>query len=220
MQRKGADDKDPTKAPPRADTPEDSAATVGGSREPIGALDFEHPSKKYHQGVLLLFCRRTRSEPDLQHNPPTHAPKVAQAPGDDAISRTLIQAIYRSRCLTDAAGELAILEASRRNNPTHNITGVLVSHGGWFMQVLEGPVLAVNNLMAKIRTDSRNCDFLLLRANSIGKRDFGEWSMASTQVDADQFMALLDGLMYGTGSAIHMLQDFIVDGRWRGTPGS
>ncbi len=149
----------------------------------------------------------------MQHNAPTHAPKVAQAPGDDAISRTLIQAVYRSRCLTDAAGELAILEVSRRNNPTHNITGVLVSHGGWFMQVLEGPVRAVNNLMAKIRTDSRNGEFLLLRA-------IGEWSMASTQVDADQFMALLDELMYGTGSAIHMLQDFIVDGRWRGTPES
>lgn len=153
----------------------------------------------------------------MQPNAP--AATASTAPGDDAISRTLIQAVYRSRCLTDVAGELAILESSRRNNPSHNITGVLVSHGGWFMQVLEGPVLTVNNLMAKIRTDSRNGDFLLLRANSISKRDFGEWSMASTQVDADQFMHLLDSLMYGTGSAIHMLQDFIVDGRWRGTPG-
>jgi len=140
------------------------------------------------------------------------------APGDDSIARTLIQAVYRSRCLTDKAGELAILESSRRNNPTRCITGVLVSHGGWFMQVLEGPVLEVNDLMAKIRNDNRNGDFLLLRASSIVKRDFGEWSMASTQVDADQFIALLDGLMYGTGSAVHMLQDFMVDGRWRGTP--
>jgi len=147
--------------------------------------------------------------------------QVAQPPGpsadasSDPLARTLIRVVYRSRCLTDDEGERAILESSRRNNPERGITGVLVSHGGWFMQVLEGPVLQVNNLMAKIRSDSRNGEFLLLRANAIVERDFGEWAMASTQVDAEQFMQLLDGLMYDARPSTQMLQDFVMEGRWR-----
>ncbi len=136
----------------------------------------------------------------------------------DSISRALIRVVYRSRCLTDDDGERAILESSRRNNPEHGITGVLVSHGGWFMQVLEGPVLQVNNLMAKIRNDSRNGEFLLLRANAIMERDFGQWAMASTQVDAEQFMQLLDALMYDSKPSAQMLQDFVMEGRWRDLP--
>lgn len=143
-------------------------------------------------------------------------PTAAQPdPSSDPLSRTLIRVVYRSRCLTDDEGERAILESSRRNNPEHGITGVLVSHGGWFMQVLEGPVLQVNNLMAKIRGDSRNGEFLLLRANAIVERDFAQWAMASTQVDAEQFMQLLDALMYDTKPSAQMLQDFVMEGRWR-----
>ena len=137
---------------------------------------------------------------------------------EDTYASCLLQVVYRSRYLTDAAGEADILDVSRRNNPARDITGVLVSHGGWFMQVLEGPAQALSKLLDKIRDDTRNGDFLLLRATPIVQRDFAEWSMASTQVDADQFMDLLDDLMFGHGAAIHMLQDFIINGRWRTRP--
>ena len=133
----------------------------------------------------------------------------------DNFSRQLIQVVYRSRSLTDENGERDILEASRRNNPARGITGVLVSHGGWFMQVLEGPTNAVSDLIASIESDHRNGDFLLLRANPTERRHFGDWAMASTVVDAEQFILMLDCFSRDGTAASQMLSRFIMDGRWR-----
>lgn len=133
---------------------------------------------------------------------------------DDAFAKRLIQVIYRSRCLTDEGGEREILEQSRRNNPLQEITGVLVAHGGWFVQVLEGPASAVSQLLTRIEGDRRNGEFLLLRATPIETRDFGDWSMASTVVDADRFLQILDGLVAGTTETKQMLSGFILRGDW------
>lgn len=131
------------------------------------------------------------------------------------IDRSLIQAVYRSRCLTGPDGETEILSASRRNNPARGITGVLISHGGWFIQVLEGPVLEINRLLEAIRCDNRNGEFMLLRVSSLAERDFAEWSMASTQVNAEHFLQLLEGLMLDWPPCKKMLQEFVLEGRWR-----
>ena len=48
--------------------------------------------------------------------------------------------------------ELAeILRIARENNAAHDISGMLVYHGGSFLQVLEGPEGAVNSLYREDR---------------------------------------------------------------------
>lgn len=141
------------------------------------------------------------------------APADAAALGlDDPFARQLIQVVYRSRSITDANGERDILEASRRNNPARDITGVLVSHGGWFMQVLEGPAAEVSALLKRIEQDNRNGQFLLLRAMPIDTRDFGDWSMGSTSVDEDRFLQMLVGFMSGKPESRRLLRDFMLGG--------
>ena len=137
---------------------------------------------------------------------------------DDGYSRRLIQVVYRSRSLTDEAGERDILEASRRNNPAHDITGVLVAHAGWFMQVLEGPAGPVSDLLTRIENDRRNGGFLLVRATPVENRNFGEWAMASTMLDADRFIWMLDRFMSDPAQANDLLRRFVMDGRWRDSP--
>ncbi len=54
-----------------------------------------------------------------------------------------------------------LLQTSRRNNLAADITGMLLSKDGNFMQILEGPKIAVETLVEKIRNDSRHCKFTL-----------------------------------------------------------
>ncbi|NBR98365.1 MAG: hypothetical protein EBT54_04110 [Betaproteobacteria bacterium] len=55
-----------------------------------------------------------------------------------ALDQQLIQLVYRSRSLIEGPEYDALLATCLRNNPGRGITGVLVNHSGWFLQVLEG----------------------------------------------------------------------------------
>ena len=74
------------------------------------------------------------------------------------MSENFVQLIY----LSSAKPELkqsdldGIIEASRRNNPSIDITGLLIYADGIFIQVLEGPSEAVHTLYEKIRDDRRH----------------------------------------------------------------
>ena len=134
---------------------------------------------------------------------------------DNLINNELIQVVYRSRSNTDEAGEKSILEASRRNNPSRSVSGVLVFHAGWFLQVLEGPAHEIRNLLAVIQSDPRHVDFLVLRLTSLDVRYYDEWSMVGVTVDADRFATLITGPMYGRSEVAQLLREFIAGGRWR-----
>ena len=70
-----------------------------------------------------------------------------------------------------------LLEQSRRNNARAGITGLLVFRDGAFMQLLEGPEQAVQELMRKIRTDERHYAIVTLTEGPIAKRSFPDWSL-------------------------------------------
>lgn len=72
----------------------------------------------------------------------------------------------------------SILSVSRRNNAAAGITGLLMSGGRRFLQVLEGPDQAVLATYGRIQADPRHRGFVLINCQSIGERAFGEWSMA------------------------------------------
>ena len=67
-----------------------------------------------------------------------------------ALDQQLIQLVYRSRSLIEGAQYDKLMATCLRNNPIRGITGVLISHSGWFLQVLEGSAVNVNSLQIKL----------------------------------------------------------------------
>lgn len=131
---------------------------------------------------------------------------------DLRVEDRLFRAIYRSRCLCGPEQEREILESARRNNQRTGITGVLVSHAGWFLQILEGPAQAVSNLTVLICDDPRNGEFFLLHGAFCDRREFGEWSMASTQLDDRHFAEVLNGFADSPLATCRVVHNFVAHG--------
>lgn len=77
----------------------------------------------------------------------------------------------------------AIAAASTRNNPSSGITGALVYDRGRFVQVVEGPEVAIARLVTRIRTDPRIADWTLLFDRPTLHRSMQEWSMQVLRTD-------------------------------------
>jgi len=69
------------------------------------------------------------------------------------------------------------LEKFRKTNQVNEITGVLCSGEGIFLQVLEGERSAVNKLYVDICKDQRHTDIELLHFEEVTERLFYAWSM-------------------------------------------
>ena len=131
-----------------------------------------------------------------------------------ALDQQLIQLVYRSRSLIVGAEYDKLMATCLRNNPTRDITGVLISHSGWFLQVLEGSAANVNSLFKVIEKDPRHSDFLLLRFNAVVSRDFRDWSMASIEVDEQRFINLANQALQAEDVAMSAVRDFLCYGKW------
>ncbi|TPW78534.1 BLUF domain-containing protein [Schumannella sp. 10F1B-5-1] len=71
----------------------------------------------------------------------------------------------------------ALLEQSRAANRDRAITGMLLYDRGRFIQILEGPMDAVRDLLDRIREDPRHSGMRVLMDEVIDRRQFAEWSM-------------------------------------------
>lgn len=91
----------------------------------------------------------------------------------------MFQLMYISSVRAGVDAAIApILLASRRNNDRDCITGLLYADGRRFLQVLEGPLEAVENAFARISADPRHCAIVVLSRRAIDAREFGDWAMA------------------------------------------
>jgi hypothetical protein len=100
---------------------------------------------------------------------------------------------YVSRCSADLTlSEVeSIVEHARKNNPGRGITGVLMTAGGVFFQVLEGPAEEVDALYAKIRKDPRHDDVLLLDSvTGLADRLFPNWSLKRIDLGSETDLRL------------------------------
>ncbi|MBV9785429.1 MAG: BLUF domain-containing protein [Acidisphaera sp.] len=70
-----------------------------------------------------------------------------------------------------------ILEKSRANNHRDGITGALLFSSGSFVQVLEGPIAALERTFETIQRDPRHRDVTVLQIAE-SNRGFPAWSMA------------------------------------------
>ena len=97
----------------------------------------------------------------------------------------LVRLLYVSRLATGCGpDELdSILDVSRKNNRQSGVTGALCYSGNGFLQCLEGPAPAVNQLYREIARDDRHVDVTLLDYADVQARDFGRWSMAYIRND-------------------------------------
>lgn len=76
-----------------------------------------------------------------------------------------------------------ILAAARRNNPAVSVTGALLYSGGFFCQVIEGPLAALEELYETIQMDDRHKDVTVLHFEPAEKRGFSEWAMALAGIE-------------------------------------
>ena len=91
----------------------------------------------------------------------------------------LVRLLYVSKEIAAPPSNFAELnlEKFRIHNQLNDITGVLCSGEGIFLQVLEGFRSNVNKLYANIHKDGRHSDIELLHYEEITERAFYAWSM-------------------------------------------
>jgi len=97
----------------------------------------------------------------------------------------MVRLIYASRFSREAGpGDLQeIVDVSREKNRELGITGALCFDPRFFMQCIEGPRGAVNELYNRIVVDERHTDVTLIAYGEIHKRSFAKWSMAYVRID-------------------------------------
>ncbi len=76
-----------------------------------------------------------------------------------------------------------ILTTSRRNNLRDGITGILMWADPMFLQIHEGEACLVENLVARIRRDSRHRHVMALSEQTTDQRLFSDWSMGFKEPD-------------------------------------
>ena len=121
------------------------------------------------------------------------------------------QIIYSSESSTPMQLEELedLLEDARSNNSRKGITGALVYVDGVFLQILEGEMNSVLELMERISNDIRHETVTILKAGEIPFAAFTDWKMAYVSATPEQ-VAKWVGLT-GTTSVPEILNDMRQD---------
>lgn len=102
-------------------------------------------------------------------------------------SPPLERLVYRSRAVGSPTTELdLILRVSVWNNARRRITGVLGHVRGHYVQLLEGPGAALDDLMAVLERDPRHRELTVLERRPMDQRLFPGWSMARGELFSDR----------------------------------
>lgn len=92
----------------------------------------------------------------------------------------LCQLVYTSSAsdrYVDRSGLEDILKSARKNNALNGVTGLLLFRDGSFVQFLEGPVEAVEEIFDRIQEDDRHRGVIVVLRRPIEHRDFRDWKM-------------------------------------------
>ena len=93
--------------------------------------------------------------------------------------------VYRSRTTEAYRGSAdfqQILKVAVRSNAQNRITGALALSDDIFVQVLEGPAARLEELLIKLRRDSRHTDLNVLGRWGVTARLFTGWDMAHSDL--------------------------------------
>lgn len=97
--------------------------------------------------------------------------------------------LFRIVFVSDAVGVakdgllplIDIIGVSDRNNRRDHLTGVLLRHGGRFLQVVEGARVDLDRMMARVSQDRRHENMRLLSDRPVEHRLFPDWPMAQLE---------------------------------------
>ncbi|RWZ68009.1 BLUF domain-containing protein [Labedella populi] len=97
----------------------------------------------------------------------------------------MLSIVYSSRASDsfDEAYLVDLLLRSRRNNKRLGLSGMLLHHGGHFLQAIEGPEDALRERMAIIASDPRHSSLRMLLEEEIPERTFPAWTMGHVEAD-------------------------------------
>lgn len=113
----------------------------------------------------------------------------------------------------------AIAATSEVNNARDGVTGCLMLCDGWFLQVLEGSMGAVNRIYMRIAGDERHRYPNILGAEYVPQRSFPDWRMRLLHVrnvDSQEVAAVIrrytattafDPLSLTREACVHLLID-------------
>lgn len=127
--------------------------------------------------------------------------------------------VYCSRACTDTGSLQAIAEIlgqSQRNNARDGLTGALAVNDGWFLQVVEGPGPALDDLLRRLAADPRHADAEILSRRPVSGRLFRDWSMVATRVTPDvgpQLRRLIDECRVSPEAAVDALLRMVAGGQ-------
>jgi Sensors of blue-light using FAD len=105
----------------------------------------------------------------------------------------MIRLLYFSQAVptTTSTDIMEIIASAQSNNSQKGITGMLVSGGKIFMQILEGSEQSVLSLYLNILQDKRHTEVEIMRVNPIIARLFENWSMQFFNTTPLQFEQIL-----------------------------
>ena len=109
---------------------------------------------------------------------------------------SLHRLIYHSRQSPEVVKDLdvevrKIIQVSIANNRATDVTGLLVTVQGYFLQVLEGSPKAVQTAYGRILSDPRHVDAVVISAAAADRRLFSDWNMCARAI-APSDQAILD----------------------------
>lgn len=94
-----------------------------------------------------------------------------------------VRYISRATASTSKAAVDLLVTQAKTNNRKNDITGVLLSAGGMFYQLLEGPDAAVASLFERIKADKRHHDIVLLESEAGDiERICPDWTMREVRL--------------------------------------
>ena len=122
----------------------------------------------------------------------------------------IYQLIYGSQAADEFCEKdlMEILHVSRKLNKLANISGALIYHNHYFLQVLEGEEKAVKTLFhERISKDSRHREVSIFSDGVVEKRDFSYWNMGFFGQNTNEEYALLGLTDFETHPAGQFFKD-------------
>jgi hypothetical protein len=83
----------------------------------------------------------------------------------------------------------AIHRTAREVNALEGITGLLIFNGTHFLQIVEGAPEAIDDLIERLRRDTRHHHVEIRDTRDADERSFPDWSMELVRVSASYFEA-------------------------------
>lgn len=76
-------------------------------------------------------------------------------------------------------------QESHRNNAEHGVTGILFYIDRVFLQFIEGPNAAIDQLYSNVSRDDRNSAIVITLDRTVSQRAFPSWSMGFRSTASD-----------------------------------